>query len=567
MKNIHFDRLPYKRIDYEKTKKKVESFINQLKESTCFKEYLSIFQKIIDIQNEIEETCDYADIRNMRDSEDEYFDQEINYWNEYKSKFDLLFNPFYELCLNSKYRVELSRFVPPNFFYIIECQLKITSPDIIDLTQKENELKNEYKKIMREKILYEGEERNLSFISGFFSDKNRKIRQKAHDTVNDFYYKNQSKLDQLLFDLITVRNEIAKNLGFHDYAEYSLYALKRFGYNYSDISHFRNYIIEYIIPLCKKLNQWKKEQLGIEDLKYYDTIFFEDMPKSIYNGKDLLKEFGDCLKGIDIELYTLYQEMLDKNYIDLENREHKVNFAITNYLTKTGLPVITGNYKNTYADIQTTSHELGHAFQKYHAGIMDQNYVISPLLKYPTFEIAEMFSHAMELITMHHLNRLFTDEDYQKYCFMEIYHFVGVLPYICLVDEFQEQIYTKENLKKENIRTVWLKLAHKYELGVSNTGHINLESGGYFYRQSHIFLNPFYYIDYALSYFGAFSIANACNENLELFQKVGSVASYYPIDELIEKFDMPNPFDEEAVKNIAQQLEQQLIQYKNTINE
>ncbi len=54
------------------------------------------------------------------------------------------------------------------------------------------------------------------------------------------------------------------------------------------------------------------------------------------------------------------------------------------------------------------------------------------------------------------------------------------MPYICLVDEFQERIYEKTDLKREDLRKTWLELAKKYHLESENTGHINLETGGYF---------------------------------------------------------------------------------------
>ena len=170
-----------------------------------------------------------------------------------------------------------------------------------------------------------------------------------------------------------------------------------------------------------------------------------------------------------------------------------------------------------------------------------------------------MFSYSMELILIAYVRNLFkTDKDYKKYSFMKTYNLVIYLPYICLVDEFQERIYTKENLKVEDLREVWLELVKKYSLEQSNSGHINLDSGGYFYRQSHIFLNPFYYIDYALSYFGAFTIWNKCENDLSLFKELGSVASYYSFKDLIDKYNMPNPFDENTVKNIAQFLDKEL---------
>lgn len=558
-----FNKISYIRPNYNTLKEEIESLTKRLEITKDYDEYLQVFKKVINIQNHIEEMNDYVNIKNMRNTKDEFFNNEIIFWNEYKPKFDILFNPFYKLCINSKFKENLKKVVPENFFNIIEFELKVNSNEIVQLQKQENNLKIQYRKITEEKTIFNGEEKNLSYIMGYFSSKDRKLRKKAHDTVNDFYYKNQQELDNILYDLHNVRNKIANKLGFDNYSTYSLYKLRRFGYNYSDISKFRNGIIKHIIPLCKKMEEWKKQELGIEDIKYYDTIYFKEMPKLLYNDKGLLIKFGESLKKIDNDLYLFYKEMLENNYIDLESRDNKINFAITNYLSESAVPVITGNFKNSYSDIQTTSHEFGHSYQKYNASLKDKEYIISALLKYPTFDIAEMFSYAMELICMNYVDNLFSKEDHKKYCFMKIYSLISNLPYICLVDEFQETIYSTNNLEKGDIRKIWLKLSKKYGLEKSNEGHINLDSGGFFYRQSHIMLNPFYYIDYALSYFGAFAIADSCTRNLDFFKEVGAVASYYPLNKLIKQYKLLNPFDDRVVKNMAKSLEEKLLKYKD----
>lgn len=559
----HFNHLNYERPNYSKTKSKLTKLIANLKNTSNYSEYLEIFKKIINLQNQIEEMHDYADINNMRNLKDEFYIKEITYWNKYKPKYDELFIPFYHLCLNSPYKSNLTKIVPPNFFNTIEYQLKLINSDIIELQQEEKQLKSKYLNIMNQKISYNGVEQNRALISKDFSNPNRTIRKNAHDAINNFYLSNQQELDTIYFDLIKVRNSIAKKLNFNNYTDYSIYSLRRFGYNYQDIHKFRDNIIKYIIPLCKKLNTIKKKNLNLKQLKYYDTCFYKEMPKPLHTGEALLTNLELSLKKLDKNLSVFYKEMLTTGYIDLINRENKVSFAITNYLTTTCYPTITGNFKNNYTDIQTIAHEFGHAYQKYNASIKDKDYIISALLKYPTFEIAEMFSHAMELITMLYLTNLFNNQDHKKYCLLEIYSILTTLPYICLVDEFQEQIYSTQNLTKADIRATWLRLAKKYHQEINNEGHPNLDSGGYFYRQSHLFMNPFYYIDYGLSYFGAFSIWSKSSCNLNYFNEIASIASYYPLDKLIKDYNMPNPFDEVSIKDIAKKLETELDYYNH----
>lgn len=342
----------------------------------------------------------------------------------------------------------------------------------------------------------------------------------------------------------------------------SIFSLRRFEYNYKHIKQFRNNIRTHIIPLVNKTRDMQRSELELDTLEYYDTAFYKEAPQLLYTDEKLLVKMKDIFNLVNSDLGSFYGEMLENNYIDLLNRDHKINFAITNYLTLDATPVITGNFKNKYNDLTTLSHEFGHAFQKYIAGIEDEKHVVSPLLKYPTFDIAEIFSYAMQLIILGYVKELFTDEDYNKFIFLTMKDLISTLPYICAIDEFQEQIYSKQNITIEEIRKNWLNLCEIYDLKINNSGHPNLENGGYFYRQNHIFLNPFYYIDYAISYFGAFALWQKSTNNLDLFKQMAAVASYYPLNELVNRFDIANPFNEESVKQLSLFLKNKLNEFK-----
>ena len=91
---IEFNDIKYERLDYDKTRIMIADLLDKLTSCDAFECYIEVAKKIIDIQNHIEEMYDYADIRNMRDSEDEYYKSEIDFWNSNKVKFDSLFLHF-----------------------------------------------------------------------------------------------------------------------------------------------------------------------------------------------------------------------------------------------------------------------------------------------------------------------------------------------------------------------------------------------------------------------------------------------------------------------------------------
>ena len=552
MKNIK--KIEYKRISYDETKEKLEKMIEELKTIKDLEKFLKIVREIIELQNEIEEMYDYADIQNMRTLDDEFYKEEVEYWNATKPKFDVLFVPFYQVMLDTEFKDKLNDVIPENFFNTISSKIKITSDKVVDLKRRENELKSEYRSLNKISIDFEKESLTLPRIAKYFTSNERKARKKAHDAVNEYYYSQQDKYISILYELVKVRNEIARELGFNDYSEYSLHSLRRFGYDYDDIRVFRDNVIKYFIPLCNSLNEFKRKELGVDKLTYYDTVFFSDSPKLLYSNEELLEKMENVFFSIDGDLGKLFKDMLDNGYIDFCTRENKVNFSITNYLVCEAVPVVTGNYKENYNDVITTTHEMGHSYQKYLAGIEDKKYIVSPLLKYPTFEIAEMFSYALQLIATDYVDPLFSDGDKKKYGFLCIYYLITMMPYICLIDEFQETIYKKTDLKPEDISLIYVELSKKYHLYDGYSGNKNLESGNYYFRQTHVYSDPFYYIDYALSYFGAFAIWSKSSKNLDVFRKVAAVASYYPFKKLIALYEMPNPFDEGSFKEVTMML-------------
>ena len=559
-----FNDIKYQRPNYETIKDKIESLTLKLDNCLNIEDFLETVKKIIDIQNEIEEMYDYIDIQNMRFLDNEFYNDEINYWNNYKPKFDLLFVPFYKIMNNTKFKDELIPIIPENFFNTVEFKLRITSDKVLDLLQKENELKIEYRSLNKNTIDFEKEKLTIVKLAKYLNSDDRNIRKKAHDTLNEYYFINEDKYINILYELIGVRKKIAFQLGFNDYVEYSLYNLRRFGYDYNDIKTFRNNVIKYIRPLCNRLNEIKRKNLNIDKIHYYDTILFKESPKPIFNNESLLYQMQNVFYKIDSQLGDLYKEMLENGYIDFSSRDNKVNFSITNYLVCEKMPAVTGNFKETYHDVITTTHEIGHSYQKYLSSIEDSKHIVSSLLKYPTFEIAEIFSYSIQLIATAEVDSIFSTDDAKKYKFACIYQLISMMPYICLIDEFQETIYKKNNLKAEEISLVYIELAKKYGLYENYLENKNLEKGNYYFRQTHVYSDPFYYIDYALSYFGALAIWSKSKFNMNVFKKIAPIASYYPFKKLIALYDMPNPFTEDAFKEISEMLNQKIDELKLT---
>ena len=85
-----------------------------------------------------------------------------------------------------------------------------------------------------------------------------------------------------------------------------------------------------------------------------------------------------------------------------------------------------------------------------------------------------------------------------------------------------------------------------------------LEKGCYWFKQGHIFKNPFYYIDYVLAQVCAFQFLNKSNEDFKKawddyinICKIGGTKSFL---EIVEIGNLESPFEENTMKNISQKV-------------
>ena len=73
-----------------------------------------------------------------------------------------------------------------------------------------------------------------------------------------------------------------------------------------------------------------------------------------------------------------------------------------------------------------------------------------------------------------------------------------------IVDEFQHKVFENIGMTAKERRAIWHQLELTYMPWRNYDGHKFLGEGGFWMQKQHIFVNPFYYIDYALAQICAF---------------------------------------------------------------
>ena len=90
--------------------------------------------------------------------------------------------------------------------------------------QREAKLASEYEKMMATaEISFDGKVLNLFGVQKYFEHEDREVRKGAVRAYSDFYHKNEQRLEEIWEELLSIRNEMGRNLGYEDYIPVGYY--------------------------------------------------------------------------------------------------------------------------------------------------------------------------------------------------------------------------------------------------------------------------------------------------------------------------------------------------------
>lgn len=263
---------------------------------------------------------------------------------------------------------------------------------------------------------------------------------------------------------------------------------------------------------------------------------------------------------VDTSLGREFQTMIDEGLLDLESRKGKAPGGYCETLHFQGRPFIFMNAVGLVDDVMTLLHEAGHAFHTFAAHEQ-------PLIwqRHPGSEAAELASMSMELLAARHLIRptgYFTAEEAQSAWLEHLEDVLLSLVHIASVDAFQTWIYTSgQGADAEARDAEWLRLRTRFERGVDWTG-LEQERVARWYRQLHIFMYPFYYIEYGIAQIGALQVwRNSLEDPASAVAKYRDALSLGAVGNLPEIYRTAGArltFEESAIKELVDLVENEI---------
>ncbi|MFM1874350.1 MAG: hypothetical protein RL266_87, partial [Bacteroidota bacterium] len=268
----------------------------------------------------------------------------------YSDKFNkkLLDSPFCKELDSDKYQI---------FLRSLRMQIKLFREESIPLFTTLQQLQQKYGAITGSiSIEHEGKTLTLQMANSLLKETDRGLRKTIFEKVNAARLSKAKDLDTLFTELVKLRNKVAQQADYANYRDYKLDALGRFDYSAQDCFTFHKAIQAECVPLVNRIDRERKEKLGLDSLKPYDS----DVDPS---GKSGLKPFGSEKELIEKSIVAFgrirpyYGECLDimnsMGHLDLGSRLGKAPGGFNYPLYEIGVPFIFMNSVGSLRDLIT----------------------------------------------------------------------------------------------------------------------------------------------------------------------------------------------------------------------
>lgn len=550
---MKFSEMKYERPDFDKAKSDAEEIKKSFSEASSFEEADKAFIEWDELVSHIDTMISLAYTRNTINTSDEFYENEIAYIDEISPLFAELDQSFSRLLTETPFRTQLEEKYGTLLFKNAEISLKSFSPEIIPETQSTNKLETAYQKLLASaQIDFEGEKRTIAQMSPFKQSEDDNIRKNAWLAEGSFYKEHSEELDDIFDKMVKLRTEMAKKLGYDNFVELGYLQMMRNCYTPADIEKFRQAVVKYIVPVADRLYREQAKRTGFDyPLSFSDAAlrFRDGNPKPVGTPEDILNTGKELYHGLSPETSEFIDTMLENELMDVLSKKGKAGGGYCTSFSDYKLPFIFSNFNGTADDVEVITHEAGHAFAYY----MARN-IFPRSLQSPTLDACEIHSMTMEFFGWRKSDEFF-GKDAAKFRYNHLFGAITFIPYGAMVDHFQHIVYQKPDMTPQQRHEVWAKLLNEYTPWLMLDGSPFYGEGRGWQRQMHIYENPFYYIDYCLAQTAALEfwclMQKDHNTAWEKYMRLVKKAGTMTFTELVETAGLKSPFDEEALKQVA----------------
>jgi len=442
----------------------------------------------------------------------------------------------------------------------VKSHIELFRPENVPLETEEAKLSQQYQKLSGSlTVIFRGEERTLVQMGRYLEEPDRPLRKEAWEVVANRRLHEAEKFDEIFDKQIKLRQQIAKNAGFDNYRDYMFRRMGRFDYTPDDCVKFHDAVANEIMPVVRELQAERRKKMNVETLRPWDLAVdpLNRPPlKPFAEVGEMVSRTQNIFNHLDGDLAAGFQRMQTLRLLDLANRKGKAPGGYQSTLAESRVPFIFMNAVGLQRDVETILHEAGHAFHALATREEDlYAYRAAPI------EFCEVASMSMELLGNEFLEEFYPGPEANRARRTHLEGIIGIFPWIATVDAFQHWIYTHPGHTRAARAVAWLELMDRFGGEVDWTGYD--KSRAYlWHRQLHIFLHPFYYIEYGIAQLGALQVwANSKRDKakaLNEYKTSLALGGSKPLPELFSAAGCQFEFSAKTIRPLAKTMREEL---------
>ena len=438
-----------------------------------------------------------------------------------------------------------------------ETDVTTFDPAIAADLEEESRLGARYTELLAgAKVTIDGKETNLAGLGPYAENADRDTRHRAEQARWAFFAAHGEELDSLYDALVKLRHGMAQKLGYATYTPLGYRRMRRVDYGPDEVARYRDEVATHVVPLVARLMEARRREHGWDRLRYWDEALIDPAgnPKPAGGHDFLVEQAQSMFDAMDGRLGSFYRLMNAGGFLDLKNRPGKAGGGFCTSFPTEGVPFIFANFNGTHGDVGVFTHEMGHAFQNWES--RDQ-----PGIDYlwPTMEAAEINSMGLEFLTLPGIGKLVGEAEAERFRRMHLITSLAFLPYGVCVDHFQHEVYANPGATSAERHRMWQVLERRYMPWADYGDLAYPAKGGRWQAKAHIYLSPFYYIDYTLALCCAMQFwvrsrrdyAAALDAYVALCGRGGSA----PFGALVASAGLVSPFEPGALADVVREAE------------
>ena len=552
---MQFSEMPYSRPNVDQIKSQLADLTDRLRRADTYPKARQAFLEKEALASHVETLSSLAHIRHSIDTRDPFYQQEDSFWNRALPEIEEYLQEWIDAMLFSPFRRHFAREYGELMFLNAEISRQTFSPDIISQLQEENDLVQTYEKLLAgAQIPFEDNVYTLSQIAPFKNDPDDERRLAAWKAEGQWYKAHQQQLDSLYDDLVRLRDEMGKTLGYGGFIPLGYFRMGRNCYTHADVEKFREAVVRYLVPVADSIFRRHAQRLR----KTYPMSFADNAlqfrsgnAKPCGSAEAIIASAARFYDTLSPETSRFFREMQSDRLFDLLSTEGKEGGGYCTSLPDYKVPFIFANFNGTRDDVETVTHEAGHAF----AAWLNMDRVPMSTV-WPSMEACEVHSMSMEFFAWKSAEDFF-GADARKFRYSHLASCLTFIPYGTMVDHFQHLVYENPNWTPRDRHEAWKKLLGIYTPWQKLDGEIPFYSEGEgWQRQHHIYSFPFYYIDYCFAQTVALEFWAQMQDDYDAawqrylaFAKQGGSRTFV---ELLQHAGLASPFDENCLRTVCE---------------